>query len=734
MGEMRPKNNRLHFLWPLIFFFFLSSLLTYPVVFQPSGVFYGYPGDATGAIWQLWRLGQAVENVLPLDRWDRIGAPFGVSFQPEFYIPPVMRNIVGTALTLLCGEVFAYNFFILAGFLLAGICMYFLVYFITRNRMIGIIAGTLYSFSPYHFWQSYNHVTLAMTFWLPLFLLLLLKVDSDRRCGTAVLAGVVLGLTGLADYYYGYFLGLTLILFVCFKAVLRMRGKSAGFHPFKAGRYALLALVSLAVLLPFNYAIVKASIHPPESSRINRITTTYERPFTELLVLSSRPWNYVLPSVDHPLLGGFSREAYRVFNRIPVRNAGPLESTIYLGFVPMILGTGAVWLRKKKGRSKKRTFTGKEQFCLAFFLLLFIGSIVLALPPVLPVGKAVAKAGPAGWQENEILRSLTLPMPSKALYRIFPMFRTYVRLGLLSLLSLLILASLMMMHLQRRWKGGRALVILAGVIGFLEFINIPPFHYTQADSVPPLYRWLKDVPGRCLVAEYPAEYPHAVFFSRMHGKCILNDNRMMPYHDVLWDQISDPTDRRAQDILGALGTEYLINHTREYFPDNPTVEDPSGRVSPSLMPDHGEGLTPLAFYPDGEVYRIAPTSSRLGLVRKFGTGRFFRAWRGPSEWPLGEGENICYLLNASEAALPVTLSFKISGLVEIPLDIYVRAVGTSVLMGRLVHGSGAGPVEIGRLLLHPGLTILVIDAGRNRGITLRDGRIEVMNEVKYSNG
>ena len=118
---------------------------------------------------------------------------------------PLMDLVIGT-LAMVSNEKVAYNTLILGSFLIAGITMYALAYYLVRSVWAGVVAGTVYAFfgvSPDDFaclsWRGEHSVASAVR----------LDAPSDRR-GRRMAGGgtfaLALFLLFSFSYYQTYFM------------------------------------------------------------------------------------------------------------------------------------------------------------------------------------------------------------------------------------------------------------------------------------------------------------------------------------------------------------------------------------------------------------------------------------------------------------------------------------------------------------------------------------------------
>lgn len=368
----------------------LSCIVTHPLIFKFRSYIYGGGGDSLGAVWLFWWARYAHFNNFSFNFCPLISTPFGVDFGVNFSQSPFSIGAVFISrwLSLLTGEIFAYNLLVFISFPLAAIITYYLVFYFTKNRIASVISGLIYAFCPYHFTHAYQHLTLANIQWIPLFFLALFNLDERRTYGNANLAALAFALVFLSNYYYGYFVTIFTGIFILWRVWYGLRNKRLSGYPVirlsdeqrsraesreqrvesreqraegrghRAERKALnsklrapssklhffkvvlvAVLVALVIILPAIYPMLK-NIFSPKTEAMASLG--YERSFSGLFTYSAQLFHYLIPSGDNPFIRGLVRNFVKVYH--------PVEQTLYLGWVGIVLSFIAVrgWRRKNR--------------------------------------------------------------------------------------------------------------------------------------------------------------------------------------------------------------------------------------------------------------------------------------------------------------------------------------------------------------------------------------------------
>src|SRR5436305_9160659 len=241
--EPRPKRWHENFL-VLLLYIFLTIVLTYPAVFFLRTKVPGGPEDNFHFLWELWYVAHAL--------FDLHRSPF---FDPDVFVPfgfNLLRNqdlspgtvLLFSPLAHFFGEVFTYNFLILASFVLTAFGTYLLARELWSNRLAAFLAGIVVGFCPYRFAHAGGHLSIVSTQWIPFFFLYLERLISRPRLKNAVLTGVFFGLSAWSTWYYFFMVPIAAVFYVAFRVDWKLPGTDLR-HLFKLG------LISIAIALMF---------------------------------------------------------------------------------------------------------------------------------------------------------------------------------------------------------------------------------------------------------------------------------------------------------------------------------------------------------------------------------------------------------------------------------------------------------------------------------------------------
>jgi hypothetical protein len=186
---------------PLLFYFACFYLLTFPQLHQFSTHYFTDEGDGLGNIWNLWWTNKAITE-LHQSPWHTtfLYYPYGTSLFSHTLNP--FNGLLAIILLRLMTQVQAHNFIVVFAFVVSGVTAFFLAREFTKSFAACLVAGFIFTFSEYHFSQAQGHLNLLSMEWLPLFVLCWYRLITRPRVITGVLAGGVLFLVLLCDYYY----------------------------------------------------------------------------------------------------------------------------------------------------------------------------------------------------------------------------------------------------------------------------------------------------------------------------------------------------------------------------------------------------------------------------------------------------------------------------------------------------------------------------------------------------
>ncbi|MFH2138274.1 MAG: DUF3108 domain-containing protein [Candidatus Omnitrophota bacterium] len=522
----------------------VSIYATFPVILKLNSAFYGTATDPLAWMWNFWWMKYSNLKGLDLVFCNMLAYPFGLKIPALF---PAWGPI-NKCLAMLTGEVAAYNLQIITSFFLAGVAMYMLVFYFTKNRLASFFSGVVFMLCPYHFARSWDHLGLSNMHWMVFYIRSLFIVIKEKTYKSAIICGLCLGLIShLSNLYYLYFMLIFSSIFIIYWLGygLIINKKVQIKDCFKTIKVAIIAVIIALIMILPHINVIKKSL--ALSSEVEFNVKDVSRPFGQLFADSARPLNYFLPTEYHPILGKITK----IFINTPLygENSGG-EQSLYLGIIPLMLAFFGYrqWQNKKKALKT----TPMEDFVSSFFSIAFFVFMIFSFSPYWGI-------------KNGVL----IPFPSYFLYEIFPMFRNYARMGVLVMVCVCVLAGFGLKYYLEKISAQRkklAVVSILCCIVLLEFLNFPPFRTTDVSDVSPAYLWLKDQPDDIVIAEYPidADGRQYLFNQRVHHKSMINGAVPGTYAYEVMEKIVDVNAEKTAGILGFLGAKYLVMHEDKY--------------------------------------------------------------------------------------------------------------------------------------------------------------------------
>lgn len=466
----------------------------------------------------------------------------------SFAMQPV-TDVPGHALTRVAGPVAAYNVVVLSSFPLAALFTYLLARELGAAHGAAAFAGLAFGFSTFHVAHAAYHPHVSQVQWLPLYLLALwrsLGAWTWRR-GLAVAAAAVA--VTLSDFYGG------LIAVVLTPAMLAARVSTRA----PAARGLVPTGLLLAALAGAGAAYV--AVMAPWLLAGDPGPLAFP---LEAVVEHGALWQaYLLPAVEHPVLGTWSREVLRALG---VRQ-GIVEQQIGVPWSVLALAVvGVVWAKGTSGTRPRA------------------------------VGLALLAIGGLAWlcslAPGQRLGPVTLPAPAAWIHAALPVFRAFARFGLAVALVTAVLAGLGWAAL--RASAARGARILGWLLALGTCFELWPLPWRSRDVLPTeAHRHLAGMPGPLTVFDSAPLTPTDVMIPVFMGHRVVFNDRP---GDAWWG-------RDTADRLSSLGvTHVIVRH------------GPAGGgavAAPPIPP----GLTPVHATMDGVVYRVDAQVTGAGPER-----------------------------------------------------------------------------------------------------------------------
>lgn len=527
--------------------------LTYPLSIHPATMV----PDLTDPLLSAWRLHWVAHTLLAgIDALSRLfdanifyPYPLTLAYSEHF----LGEALIGLPLLWVTdSHLVGINLSVLLSFVLTAYATYLFIADWSRSHLAGLIAGFLFTFSPFRFGHI-SHLELLVTQWMPLTLLALrwlvcrqnVAISPYRHRVALGLCLLFLNLQALSSFYYT-----TYLLLAC--AVLLMVCILTGQVHWRWGLLrdmAILAAVTAGINWPIwskylEFGQLMGAIRTPGEVRI------YSAAFMDYLT-----------TIPHNLLYGWTFGRWQA----PDHQFQPLAPTGIVGF---LLGIGGlvVLLRRASGQAGRRT--------LGLYL-----TIIILIGFMLSLGINETALG------NTLAPWLSYVLPYRWLYEYVPGFtgmRVPARAAVLVALGLSGLAGaggawLVQRLLKRSGLSPRqrlirgTLPVLLALAGVVEYWSVPLSgpEFPAGGTPPEVYTWLRHTAADTAVLELP-QYGHGDFvyeyYSTYHWRRLVNGatGYTPPAHREMRRWLKAFPEWRSIDIIQQMGVDYVILHTDRF--------------------------------------------------------------------------------------------------------------------------------------------------------------------------
>jgi len=456
--------------WPLVFAFFLAVAVvqTWPLALHMSDHVIGWQGDSYVMWWNLDWVKHSLLNLSNPFHTDVLFAPQGTDLYLHTLNP--VNAVLAMPLLLATNNVLlSWNVLILIYIALSETGGYALCHHVTKDRWASLFGGFVFAFAPHVMMQmSASHQNIAATWPIPFFALCLLRFFETRSKRDLMFAAVLGALMTWNWLEFAIDAGLLGAVMFCFWAAIKIH---------RGERDSVVSMVRSLLPGVALWAVLSAPILILTALAISSGDYTVTSYAGEANYYSPDVSAFFIPS---PLWGpGEHPNNYLV----PYSTrAGGIETTMYLGFAPLLLAVVAIGYRH---RSRLRMSITFWSIVFAFFALLALGPQLHLLAVDFPI-----------------------PMPFKLL-QLVPLVgerRVPGRMIIVGMLALGVLATIGISALAARYSprlknAGPIFVCVALAVLFLEYWNSPVG--LASYNVPPIYEQIAAEDGQFAVLDLP---------------------------------------------------------------------------------------------------------------------------------------------------------------------------------------------------------------------------------------
>ena len=428
-----------------------------------------------------------------------------------------------------------------------------------NNYLIGLSLFSVLTLSPLRIRYSMewpSHANWAWIVFYLIFLLMFLKSPFSRSFKYPLLAGVFFFIALIENAYHGVmlaFVSIPVLIFSFFfhkKEIFRKESVSIFVRNFLI--FGFIAVISVV----YQKYLFSKPVQYGQNSTTTVIESASRSP-SDRWAFSARPWNYLIPDIDHPVFGDLAvRVNFWIWQHPPYYLTEPFfpkEHTLFLGYTLMALSIYTIWQTYVK-----KNITGDQKFNVTFFLIIAVTAFIFSMPPYIGID------------------NLKIYFPSHFIYDFLPQFRAYARYGVFVFIGNAVIAMIGLNYLisksfinkpHQKFKQN-ILILLISVLAIFEFI--PGKHLISILPTPP-YEWLRmqaslqQTPLKYIEIPARADYTDHLYTYDANIEIInpylttRGDAKLI--EKMIWDR--DPNDKLFCDLTIKLNAKYLFYHEKE---------------------------------------------------------------------------------------------------------------------------------------------------------------------------
>ncbi len=646
--------HRLTPMLPVLVYIAITVGLGLPALLHLNKVIYGYESDSSLWLWTIWWRKFSFLHGLPYQFVSYAQAPFGTDQALHVYAGTLWSTAI---LSIPFGEIAAYNIMRLLAYVFSSTLTFLLAFRLTHNRLASFVAGLVFAFSPYGVASAQMHVDVAPIWVVPLFFLTLVSFRNRPSVRSAGAIGVAFAIAFYTTIYYSYHIAVAVVVFVIFERAERYR--AGGWGKVVDRRvwllYGVAGFIGVILSLPEMIPILHEIRSGPTT--LLRTANPLIRPGEWHFLLSSRPWDFLIPPQTNPLLGGISQTIYDSIHQFQRSDFTPAylearyplldtwwftqpasdapSNDLYLGYANLALSGYALflWRQRRFLESDQGKLSRTAAFWIPFLVVVFIVAFLFSLPPYIPIGGFLRAISPR-------LDDILIPMPALLTMLFLSPLRIARRFIVLMLLSLAILVAYAIRDLQQRMhKRARFVLVMAGCLAMMlvEYVHIEP--YTPAPIPQEEHIWLKQQPLGTTAIFYPFSDWRQAMLQKDYEQPIVNTIAIDA--NFTFDRIFDLQSGAVGSInapgtasfLSAMGIDYVIDTDISHLQD----------IS---------GLTPIFSTDTAHVYEVTADPIPLAVLYTLRDG----LWLSDAEWNWQDEQYTITIWNPVGSTLHVTIS------------------------------------------------------------------------------
>ena len=535
--KTRYQLKKIVLICPVIYFFLMTIIFTWPLSKQIMTHNAGGYGDNLYFIWQIEWIKRAVFelNIMPLTS-NLLNFPYGYSLLTTEIAP--LQISFALPFALMGEPILGYNISIMSTFFLAGLTMFFWVYAMTKSWQASIISGTAFAFLPYHIAHFLiGHLNLAGIQWFPLYFwgFSAILTSEHFTWKHVLLLSAGISAIALTSQYYIYMTLIVSVIILIIYFYFFAREKFLSKEMWK--QFLLAGVISAPFLIvgvgPYLYFHVgRGSSRNMEGALMfSASITDFLLPFTKQVLLGKWVWQ------------NFPRDLWN-------------EATLYLG-LPVTILSIVGWMH--------REVIGKKKI-FQIFLIGGITACVLAFGTNLTWMEEVVWINLPEWISAIVNKEQSIIyLPGYLLYKHVPFYsimRVWMRYGIFVMIFNCAAAGIgahwLLTRVKYRWKTLLGLFILSLVL--LDFFNTP---FSTTEIKPrEVDLWLAEQPYGGLV-QLPFEQSlleENLYYTLYHHKPLMGAVRAFPSDRFLYlgSALNNFPDLKSVEALRTEQITYIV--------------------------------------------------------------------------------------------------------------------------------------------------------------------------------
>ncbi|MEI7891308.1 MAG: hypothetical protein WCI36_05080 [bacterium] len=386
----------------------------------------------------------------------------------------------------------AYNILFLLTYILSGLGMYLLAMYFCKNRAASFLAGIIYAFAPFHFYQSVSvHLGSMQQQWIPFLLLSLFQFFENFKLKHFLFLCFFAFMIAMAEHQMLAFSVLAIFMVAVYKIwVDRTILKNKKFWMYVVCSFGMLAMVAFFMFGDMlKVATSDNNFLDAGENAANRYSIKFLDPIAPPIFHSI--WPGVSESVQSFVLGDLNRGSY------------------FIGF--SVLGVLIYFALLIKKRRLSEMSEKKYRQNVVFWSVLTLLFYLFSLGNSFSLGK------------------ITIYLPFYLIYKILPFYeniRTTGRMFVFVMIGVAMLFAYGFIQLLKKYPQKRSLLVAVfSVVIVLEFWVAPIG--TMIVSYSPFYDQIAKDSEKYKILEIPGSTSYefasyAMFTNSVHGKIALN--------------------------------------------------------------------------------------------------------------------------------------------------------------------------------------------------------------------